>query len=337
MKMIPSKTLLTVLVAGLLAAPLAQALDLGGLVDRKTLDQVARDKLGVKSDAGNASDAAIPLVGNPNDGDEERLGREVAGRLLGAAGLVQSDALQKYVNKVGRYVAAQSGRPDLNWTFGVIESPSVNAFAAPGGYVFVTRGLYAMLQNEAELAGVLAHEVGHVNARHHVRLMQKQRVLSLGQEFLTQKARSESVKKVVGNGAEIMARALDKDSEFEADRLGVYYATRAGYDTYGLPAVLDRLEAAGASDRFSLLYKTHPLPAARLAALDTALDGLYEKVPTGLTLPRRLVKLPPAPAAVSTPASAPASVPAPAPAAAPAAPAPVTAAPTAAAPAGGGK
>ncbi len=306
MNFLQKKSLLALALAGLLVAPLSQALDLGALVDRKVLDQVARDKLGVKTDANNAADAGIPLVGNPGNSDEEKLGREVAGRLLGAAALVQDEALQKYVNKVGRYVAAQSDRPDLNWTFGVIESPSVNAFAAPGGYVFVTRGLYALLQNEAELAGVLAHEIGHVNARHHVRLMQKQRVLSMGQEFLTQKAGHADVKKLVGNGAEILARTLDKESEFEADRLGVYYATRAGYDSYGLPAVLDRLQASGSSDRFTLLYKTHPLPSARLSALDVALDGRYDAVPTGLILDKRLAKLPPAPAATATPEAAPA-------------------------------
>lgn len=314
MNFIPKTSLLALALAGLLVAPLSQALDLGALVDRKVLDQVARDKLGVKTDANNAADAGIPLVGNPTNPDEEKLGREVAGRLLGAAALVKDDALQKYVNKVGRYVAAQSDRPDLNWTFGVIESPSVNAFAAPGGYVFVTRGLYALLQNEAELAGVLAHEIGHVTARHHVRLMQKQRVVSMGQEFLTQKAGKEDVKKLVGNGAEILARSLDKESEFEADRLGVYYATRAGYDSYGLPAVLDRLQASGSSDRFTLLYKTHPLPSARLSALDVALAGRYDAVPTGLTLDKRLAKLPPAPVASepapSTPAK-PAAIPAP--------------------------
>lgn len=314
---LPARRFLAVALATLLAAPLAQAVDLGSMVDRKALDQMARDKLGVKADANNAADAAIPLTGNPSNADEEKLGREIVGRLLGAAPLVQDEALQKYVNKVGRYVAAQSGRPDLNWTFGVIESASVNAFAAPGGYVFVTRGLYAMLQNEAELAGVLAHEVGHVNARHHVRLMQKQRVMSMGKEFLVKKAGNDSVKALVGNGAEILARSLDKDSEFEADRLGVYYATRAGYDTYGLPAVLDRLQASGQSDRFTLLYKTHPLPSARLSALDTALDGRYDKVPAGLALEKRLAKLPPAPPsaakpAATAPASAPAAAPAPA-------------------------
>lgn len=289
---------LSLLLAAMGSAPVL-AVDLGGLgglVDKKALDQVARDKLGVKTDSTNAADTVIPLSGNPSDADEEKLGREVAGRLLGAAPLVNDDKLQAYVNKVGRYVALQSGRADLNWTFGVIESPTVNAFAAPGGYVFVTRGLYALLQSEAELAGILAHEIGHVNARHHVKLMQKQRMVVMGQDALLKKAGNNTVKMLVGNGAEICSRALDKTSEYEADRLGVYYATRAGYDTYGLPAVLDRLNASGATDKVSLLYKTHPLPAARLEAIDLALGTQYDKVPAGATLEKRLVKLPPEPA-----------------------------------------
>lgn len=289
-------SLTAVMLVATLASSAATALDLGELIDRKALDQIARDRLGVKTDAANPSDAAIPLTGNPTDADEETLGREIAGRLLGAAPLVKDDKLQMYVNKVGRYVAAQSGRPDLNWTFGVIESPTVNAFAAPGGYVLVTRGLYAMLKNEAELAGILAHEIGHVNARHHVRLMQKQRVVAMGQELLLKKTGDSTVQALVGNGAEICSRALDKGAEFEADRLGVYYATRSGYDTYGLPAVLDRLNAAGATDKVTLLYKTHPLPADRLDALDQALADHYDTLKPGLTLPKRLVKLPPAPA-----------------------------------------
>lgn len=284
-----------------LACNAAHAFSLGDLVDKKALDQTARDKLGVKTDAANPSDAAIPLTGNPTDADEEKLGREIAGRLLGAAPLVNDAKLQAYVNKVGRYVAAQSSRPDINWTFGVIESSSVNAFAAPGGYVFVTRGLYALLKSEAELAGILGHEIGHVNARHHVRLMQKQRAVAMGQDFLKKKAGdNNTVQSLVGNGAEIFSRSLDKDSEFEADRLGVYYATKSGYDTYGLPSVLDRLNAAGDTDAVSMLYKTHPLPAERLNALETALGTQYDNVKPGLTLEKRLVKLPPAPKAAAT-------------------------------------
>jgi predicted Zn-dependent protease len=114
----------------------------------------------------------------------------------------------------------------------------------------------------------------------------------MGQDVLTRKAGNDTVKMVVGNGAEILARSLDKDSEYEADRLGVFYATKSGYDSFGLPAVLDRLEASGASDRFTLLYKTHPLPAERLNALDAAMTGNYDTLKPGAALDKRFVKLP---------------------------------------------
>jgi predicted Zn-dependent protease len=123
--------------------------------------------------------------------------------------------------------------------------------------------------------------------------MQKQRVLAMGQDALKKKAGdNNTVKALVGNGAEIFSRSLDKGSEFEADRLGVYYATKAGYDTYGLPAVLDRLNAEGNTDAVSMLYQTHPLPAARNDALNAALGTRYDKLVPGLTLENRLVKLP---------------------------------------------
>ena len=178
---------------------------------------------------------SIPPIGNVPEADEIKIGRQIAGNLLGAAPLVKNPALQGYVNRVGRWVASASERPDLKWTFGVIESNDVNAFAAPGGYVFLTRGLYRLLRDEAELAGVLGHEIAHVVRKHHLKLLQKSQAISVGSDLLKKQIGDEKVAKtLIGSGAEILARGLDKDAEFEADRMGVVLAARAGYEPFGL-------------------------------------------------------------------------------------------------------
>src|SRR5579859_6825435 len=140
---------------------------------------------------------AIPPVGNVPEADEVKIGRQIAGNLLGAAPLVKNPALQAYVNRVGRWVASQSERPDLKWTFGVIESRDVNAFAAPGGYVFVTQGLYRLLRDEAELAGVLAHEIAHVNKKHHLKLLQKSQAIDVGSKLLKKQMGDEKIAKTL--------------------------------------------------------------------------------------------------------------------------------------------
>jgi len=104
-------------------------------------------------------DSAVRAVTGFTDEEELAIGRQAAGNLLGAAPLVNDLKLQQYVNLVGRWVASRSERADLNWRFGVVDSNDLNAFAAPGGYIFVTKGLYRLLHNESELAGVLAHEM----------------------------------------------------------------------------------------------------------------------------------------------------------------------------------
>jgi predicted Zn-dependent protease len=216
--------------------------------------------------------------------DEIAVGHEIAGRVLGAAPLVADDALQTYVNRVGRWIAAQSERPNLPWRFGVIESPNINAFAAPGGTVLVTRGLYELLQNESQLAGVLAHEIGHIVKRHHVEVMQKTAALSAGAKLVQGRARNELVSRLVGSGAEVFARSLDKSAEFEADRLGVVLAARAGYTFYGLVEVLQQLGARSADDDggLALLFKTHPHPDERLERLGAAVAPRVESLPAGL-------------------------------------------------------
>ncbi len=222
-------------------------------------------ELKAQRDAVQAPLKASGLTGY-NETEEIAIGKQIAGNLLGAAPLVKDAALQKYVNNVGRWVASQSERPDLPWHFGVIESNDLNAFAAPGGYIFVTRGLYKLLKDEAELAGVLGHEIGHVIRKHHLKLLQQGNVLQLGSDALSKQTGNAQVGKLIGSGAEIVARSLDKDAEYEADRIGVVLAARAGYDAYGLPQVLQEIgHTAANDDSVALLFKTHPLPEARLS------------------------------------------------------------------------
>ena len=259
------RTLLTLLaVAGFSSAAHAQfdfrKLDINRLVDTvKTVGKATREM--------------------PQD-EEIALGQDVAARLLGAAPLADDARLQRYVNNVGRWLASQSERPDLAWRFGVLEAKEVNAFAVPGGTVFITRGLLEKMTSEAELAGVLAHEISHVVRKHHLKAIQKSALASLGGQAASaafNELNPEAKQKLVSFGTEMYSRGLDKGDELEADRLGVVIAARAGYDPYGLPAVLQTLQAANPSDSsVALMFKTHPAPTERLQALEPrmrALDG----------------------------------------------------------------
>lgn len=231
---------------------------------------------------------------NPSKAEEIALGREITGNLLGAAPLVKDEALQKYVNAVGRWVASQSDRSDLPWHFGVIDSEDLNAFAAPGGYVMVTKGLYRKLTNEAQLAGVLGHEIAHVVKKHQLKVLQKQQLLNVGASFLTDRLAKDNklASKAIGSGAEISARSLDKSAEYEADRLGVSFATRAGYEPFGLAEVLQTLGQTSKNDgSVALLFKTHPHPDERLAALGDAVGSKLDNIKNGKTLENRFYKL----------------------------------------------
>ena len=231
---------------------------------------------------------------NPSKQEEIALGREITGSLLGAAPLVKDEALQKYVNKVGRIVANQSERADLPWKFGVIESSDLNAFAAPGGYVLITKGLYQQLSNEAQLAGVLAHEIAHIVQKHQLKVLQKQQLLNMGASLITDKfgKNNQLAQKAIGSGAEISARSLDKNAEYEADRMGMILAARAGYDVYGLAEVLQTIGQNNKTDNsVALLFKTHPHPDERLTRLGDSSGSQLDKLKAGKTLENRFYKL----------------------------------------------
>ncbi len=235
----------------------------------------------ISFDLGKAFDTVKQLktaVVGPDEQEEHELGRIAAATLLGAAKPMSNRELEAYVGKVGLWVALQSERPDLPWRFAVLDDNSINAFAAPGGYVFVTRGLLGKLHNEAELAGVLGHEIAHVVLKHHLKALRRDagtQVLSnLTSDVVAQKAGRANIPPqlldaVSGQAKTLYTRGLDKSDEYAADELGVQLAGRAGYDPYGLMAVLETLDSMDANDsNLALLYQTHPRPADRLAELE---------------------------------------------------------------------
>jgi len=246
--------------------------------------------IGNVSDVINSATKVLKPVDEP---EEIQLGQQFASLLLGAKPLSQNQAQQRYVNALGRWLALQTERPDLPWTFAVLDDPGFNAFATPGGYIFITRGLLERMHNESELAGVLSHEIGHVLRKHHLHAIQKTNAFSAAGDLVNANTKGNAQVKSALSGAirDMYVKGLDKDDEFEADRVGVVIASRAGYDAFGLPSVLQALQKQSAGDNnFSLMFKTHPLPGDRLNQLDHLMGSQFDKLPgvSGKTIDERL-------------------------------------------------
>lgn len=224
---------------------------------------------------------------------EIEIGRDVAARLLGAAPLHPSASLQRYVNEVGRWLASQTERAGLPWRFAVLDAPQVNAFATPGGYIFVTGGLIARMKTEAELAGVLAHEIVHVLRKHHLHAIQKGAMANVASNVvaLAMQDRNSALRnRLVSFGTELYVRGLDKTDELEADRLGVVVAARGGYDPWGLPVVLQTLQSISPDDSaVALMFATHPPPTERLDAIEQRMLALLDAYATQPQLAKRFL------------------------------------------------
>ena len=227
----------------------------------------------------SAKQAFVPAT----EEQEIAIGHDAAATLLGASKPITNQAVQDYVNKVGLWIALQSDRPGLPWHFAVVDSDDIDAFAAPGGFVFITRGLLLHMHNEAELAGVLGHEITHVVLKHHLNELQRSARLDLAGQAVQTGAQAkgydsdldnELMDKVSSASRNLYSKGLDKDDEFDADRMGVVLAARAGYDPYGLMAVLQTLAAVDPkSGSMQLLLATHPSPDDRIAALSAAMNA----------------------------------------------------------------
>ena len=282
--------------------------------------------LGAITGSGGAAqgDDLISMLSRSVDSIDEpreiQIGRQLAAVLLGSKPLHPDMALQRYVNNLGRWISLQSERPNLPWTFVVLDDAGYNAFAAPGGYVFVTKGLIDRCADEAELAGILAHEIIHVTAKHHLHAMRKTAQSGLLTQLVASQIKTNAVGNMVASqflalGRNLYARGLDQTDEYDADRSGVALATRAGFDPYGLVAVLQQLRTATPDNpMFTLALATHPPAQARLDQLELAmgknLDGFTGMAP--ITVAQRINTRAPAPAAAAATPSAPAPATAPA-------------------------
>jgi predicted Zn-dependent protease len=199
---------------------------------------------------------------------EIQMGQQADQEISAAVGIYRDPDLESYVQRLGATLAAQSERPNLRWQFRILDDPSVNAMALPGGYNYVTRGLLTYMNSEAELAAVMGHEIGHVTARHTVNQMSKQQLANVGMVLgmiLRPELRNYGNLAEVGLG--LLFLKYGRDDERESDALGFRYMTRAGYDPRPMADVFTTLErvsqAEGARGRVPAWLSTHPAPEDR--------------------------------------------------------------------------
>jgi predicted Zn-dependent protease len=209
---------------------------------------------------------------------EIQMGQQGAQQVTQEIGLVNDQALQQYMQNVGAALAAKSERPNLPWTFRVVDDPTPNAFALPGGYIFVTRGLLDLMGNEAELASVLGHEIGHVTARHSVQQMSQQQLaqLALGVGAIISPTVAQ-FGDIAAQGLGLLFLKYGRDDERQADDLGFRYALTQGYDVREMDDVFRSLQRIGESSKQSPLptwLATHPGEAERIQSIDAKLAQL---------------------------------------------------------------
>ena len=237
-----------------------------------------------------ASCATNPVTGKNEfslmpESEEIRVGAEADKDLRAEMGVYNDPVLQQYVTGVGMRLAASGQRPNLPWHFAVVDEADVNAFALPGGYVYITRGLLAYLDTEAEMAGVLGHEIGHVNARHAAAGYTRQ-VTLIGGAVLTSILFPKATPYVAGGaaGLSILFLKYDRNQELQADRLGAEYSARVGWSPMGMEGVLEvltRLEAGSNSRGVPNWLSTHPRSDDRISRIDPSVQTLLAAAPAG--------------------------------------------------------
>lgn len=223
---------------------------LGGLLDKAQKAQAQKQKFDEL---------------NVTEEEERKIGEDVSAKIRARFGVVQDGAVHKYVSLVGLSVARESERPKIPWTFIVLDTDGVNAFASPGGLVHVTRGALGLVKNEAELAGVLAHEIGHVAHKHTVNAIRKNKAVQMGTNTAL-KDRGAVLNQLTNKAYEmVLENAFDRGDEIDADKAAVQYALKAGYAPATLADFLTRLDDRNKNQpERNGLFASHPETKERI-------------------------------------------------------------------------
>jgi predicted Zn-dependent protease len=249
----------------------------------------------IKSAADKAADAKGKYDDyNITEQEERQLGDQVSLKLRDRFGVVQSEAVTKYVSLVGTALAQASTRPNLDWKFIVLDTDGVNAYAAPGGIVHITRGLLGLIKNEAELAGVLGHEITHVSEKHTVNAIKQGKLVNMGAEASGSAAggsmRDQFVSKMAGAAFNhLFDGAFSRKDENEADQIGIRLANKLGYSPAGMVNVLKKIDARNTGrETRNGMFASHPDTTDRIEKLEKQIGS--EKLTAKATVDARYKK-----------------------------------------------
>ena len=240
---------------------------------------------------------------------EVEMGQQYSQQINAQLPIVSDPELNRYINVIGDSIAKLSDERNLEWRFFIVDSREVNAFAVPGGFIYVNRGLIERAQNMSMLAGVLGHEIGHVIERHSVQQMEKMQQANIGVTLaciLTRVCENQAAGTLINVAGTAVFAKFSRDDEREADRDGITFVTRAGIDPRGIPAMFRVLlaERNRNSSAVDSWFSTHPLEEDRIAETEAIIKQIDEAILETLTTDtqnyqefrRRVTALPPPPA-----------------------------------------
>jgi len=277
------KYFLPIIISTILLTAPASAFDLSGF----GLDNSGQlgERLGQAEQLFRVASALVPI----SDEEEIILGKRVAARVIARYGVENNAKMTYYLNLIGTAIAQRSDRADIPYHFAILATDDVNAYACPGGYIFLTRGVLKMVRDEAELAAVLAHEISHVTERHIVNAMRNAKFMKVGSEVAAEAFQTPGplLEQMTGFATDALFTGLNKKDEYASDGKAVEYLNRLGYDYPAMFDVLELLDNRRKQGATKVLSKTHPSPQTRIRQLKSKAKKLALDEPTGIRLSNR--------------------------------------------------